>query len=90
MHSFARTHNDVSSASLTRSSVVPRLARDTLVEPLARTVCGKDGDSIAKSWEEVAQLHLQHHAQPLGGTPDIVHLGKAVRYDVYLARGAVR
>lgn len=75
----------------TRHSAKPRKAQQFL-----RRLAGEDSDGATLL--QVARLHARRrvivkrprHAQPLGGTPDIVHRGKAVRYDVYLSHGAVR
>ena len=73
-----------------RHTAKPRKAQQFL-----RRLAGEDADGATLL--QVARLHARgrvivkrpRHAQPLGGTPDIVHQGKAVRYDVYLARGGV-
>ena len=73
-----------------RHTAKPRKAQQFL-----RRLAGEDADGATLL--QVARLHARgrvivkrpRHAQPLGGKPDIVHQGKAVRYDVYLARGAV-
>ena len=75
----------------TRHSAKPRKAQQFL-----RRLAGEDSDGATLL--QVARLHARRrvivkrprHAQPLGGTPDIVHRGKAVRYDVYLSHGTVR
>ncbi len=75
----------------TRHSAKPRKAQQFL-----RRLAGEDSDGATLL--QVARLNARRrvivkrprHAQPLGGMPDIVHRGKAVRYDVYLSRGAVR
>ena len=75
----------------TRHSAKPRKAQQFL-----RRLAGEDSDGATLL--QVARLNARRrvivkrprHAQPLGGTPDIVHRGKAVRYDVYLSHGAVR
>ena len=75
----------------THHTAKPRKAQQFL-----RRLAGEDSDGAALL--QVARLHARRrvivkrprHAQPLGGTPDIVHRGKAVRYDVYLVHGAVR
>ena len=72
-----------------RHTAKPRKAQQFL-----RRLAGEDADGATLL--QVARLHARgrvivkrpRHAQPLGGKPDIVHQGKAVRYDVYLARGA--
>ena len=74
-----------------RHTAKPRKAQQFL-----RRLAGEDADGATLL--QVARLHARgrvivkrpRHAQPLGGTPDIVYQGKAVRYDVYLAGGGVR
>ena len=74
-----------------RHTAKPRKAQQFL-----RRLAGEDADGATLL--QVACLHARgrvivkrpRHAQPLGGTPDIVYQGKAVRYDAYLAGGGVR
>ncbi len=73
-----------------RHTAQPRKAQQLL-----RRLAGEDPD--AGTLLQVARMHARRrvivkrprHAPPLGGAPDIVHNGKAVRYDVYLADGGV-
>jgi len=71
-----------------RHTAQPRKAQQLL-----RRLAGEDPD--AGTLLQVARIQARRrvivkrprHAPPLGGTPDIVHNGKAVRYDVYLPDG---